>query len=293
MPACLRVENFFFAGRPSDGYDFDAVDPKVDGDFSSPHISIIPLSLREEGFVELPGARVHWVFARHAEGPRTTVLFHHGNGPHLGRFWDRVEVLWQLGYDVMLFDYPGFGRSTGEASEANTEASSDAMLEALLDRDDIDPAQVVLYGHSLGGAVALGLAARAERESTFHTHDGATFAARGVVAESAWCSIEEMILDAAFLDIPRETLTRLRFDGCAHVRSLRTTPVMLLHGRHDGVVPRRQHTLLAQQAGRATTHVNDARHVDVMVVGGEGPDEAGVPGASTDYRDWMEAFARP
>ena len=292
--SCLRVESFFFVGQRSDGYDFDHTDTRVDGDFSAPHPSIIPSDEREEGFAALEdGESVHWVFAHHARGPRTTILFHHGNGPHLGRFWDRVEVLFQLGYDVMLFDYPGFGRSSGTASEAGTAAASEAMLETLLAREDIDPTRIVLYGHSMGGAVALGLADRAEMGG-FTTLDGMPFQARGVVAESAWCSIEEMIRDAAFLDIPREVLTRLHFDGCAHAARLRSTPVLLLHGMRDRVVPLRQHILLARDAGPAAqSQVLDATHVDVMIAGGGGLDEEGVPYASPRYEGWMTAFAAP
>jgi pimeloyl-ACP methyl ester carboxylesterase len=293
-PSCLSVETFFFVGRASNGYDFDSVDINLDGDFSAPHRSIIPRDAREEGFASLEsGEQVHWVFAHHGSGPRTTILFHHGNGPHLGRFWDRVEVLFQLGYDVMLFDYPGFGRSTGTASELGTQASADAMLVTLLAREDIDPTRVVLYGHSLGGAVALGLAERAE-SGAFEARDGTRFQAQGVVTESAWCSIEEMIRDAAFLDIPRELLTDLHFDGCAHAARLRTTPLMLLHGTRDGVVPLRQHTLLvAGAAPRGVDHVLDATHVNVMIAGGGGVNDEGVPYASPHYAGWMTSFAAP
>lgn len=296
--SCLRVETFFFAGVSVDGYDFDRIDIIVDGDFTSPHASVIGPAEREEGFTPLAtGERVHWVFAHHLaepdDPPRTTVLFHHGNGRHLGRFWDRVEVLFQLGYDVMLFDYPGFGRSTGEASEAGTEASSDAMLETLLAREDIDPNRVLLYGHSLGGAVALGLAERSELQA-FRARDGSPFHARGVVTESAWCSIEEMIRDAAFLDIPREALTDLRFDGCAHAANLRATPIMILHGARDAIVPLRQHTLLVEHAGpRGVVHTLDATHVNVMIAGGGQVDAAGVPHASPMYESWMRGFVAP
>ena len=116
--AACQVGDFFFAGSPAEPYRFDEIDPQLDGDLSSPHPSIVPAALRDEGFVTRgDGTSVHWVLARQPEGATsTTVLYSHGNGPGLGRFWDRVEILWQLGFQVMIYDYPGFGRSGGEPS---------------------------------------------------------------------------------------------------------------------------------------------------------------------------------
>jgi hypothetical protein len=62
LASCVRVEDFFFAGQPADAYRWDEIDPSIDGDLSSPHPSLVPAALREEGFVRgNDDASLHWV----------------------------------------------------------------------------------------------------------------------------------------------------------------------------------------------------------------------------------------
>lgn len=289
--AC-RVDSFFFAGRPVDAYRFDEVDPALDGDLSDPHPSLVPPTLREEGRTSLGDGRdVHWVLARQAE-PATTLLFSHGNGPHLGRFWDRVEVLWQLGYQVLIYDYPGFGLSAGPSDEPGVYAAAEAMLAMLAARADVDPERVVLYGHSMGGAPTLHLAAMTSRWAATLPRPQA------VVTESAWCSIASMIEDASFLGLPPTLLANIRFDNCTRIAEVRGVPVMLLHGDRDRIVPARQFSLLAAAASEPPVSriVPGANHVDVSVHGPPWPGSApppGVPRPSADFATWMHGIAPP
>ena len=209
---CLQIEDFFFTNEPIDAYRWDEAAPELDGDLGEPHPSIVPASDRVEGFVTLAsGAEVHWVLARRA-GADVTFVYAHGSGPHLGRFWDRVERLWSLGDQVLIYDYPGYGRSTGEPSEAALYEAADAIWDEVVpSRAEIDPERTVLYGYSLGGAPTFHLAARTSREAR---------RPRGVVAESVWCSIEAQIEDAAFLDLSPELLTHLEMDNCARIAEL-------------------------------------------------------------------------
>lgn len=302
LGACLGVQDFFFAGRPAEPYSFDESDPALDGDLSDPHPSVVPASLREEGFEpSTDGALLHWVFARHPrEESPVTIVFQHGNGPGLGRFWDRVEVLWQLGYQVLLYDYPGYGRSEGRASEAGMYAAAHAMLRMVASRDDVDPGAIVLYGHSLGGAPTFDVAVRAMRSEVRATRAEGELVVRprAVVTESAWCSIAEMVRDGSFLDLPGELISRLRFDNCARIAELREVPVMLLHGRADRVVPPRQLALLEGRAAiTPVVHlVEGASHVDVSVHGeplASLPPIDGVPRPSAQYAEWLAAIATP
>ena len=302
LASCVRVEDFFFAGQSVDDYRWDETDPVIDGDLSSPHPSLVPAGLREEGFVEVDDeTSLHWVFARQPAGAeRATIFFSHGNGPSLGRFWDRVEVMWQLGYQVLVYDYPGFGRSSGTASEAGLYDAAGRMLAMLGGREDVDPDRIVLYGHSMGCAPAFEVAVRSMRGAIVARRGGEDVEVqpRAVITESAWCSIEEMIRDGAFLDLPGELVSRLRFDNCARIAELRGVPVMLLHGRRDRVVPIRQLTLLDGTAAEpAIVHrVADADHVNVSVVGEPWPGSyppSGVPGPSADYAEWLTSLVRP
>lgn len=260
--ACLQVETFFFAGEPIEGYRWDEASPELDGSLTEPHASLVPATHRTEGLATLADGRaIHWVFARR-DGATTTILYSHGNGPHLGRAWDRVELLWELGHHVLVYDYPGYGRSPGPSSEQGLYDAIDAVWDQVLPAlPDVDPSAVTLYGHSLGGGPTLHLAARL---------DGEPGRPRSVITESIWCSIEAQIQDGAFLDLPRELLAHLSIDNCARIGELSRTPVHLLHGDQDRVVPLRQLRLLEQEAGSPiTVHVvAGAGHTDVPTVAG-------------------------
>lgn len=302
LASCLGVEDFFFAGVPADPYRWDEVDGAIDGDLSSPHVSLVPSALRDEGFVEgVDGASLHWVFARQPEGEaRTTIFFSHGNGPGIGRFWDRVEVMWQLGYQVLIYDYPGYGRSSGTASEPALYDAAQRVLEMLGSRDDVDPTRIVLYGHSMGCAPTFDVAARSMRGRVIARRDEEERAITPIalISESGWCSIEEMIRDGAFLDLPGDLISDLELDNCARIAGLRGLPVMLLHGRRDRVVPIRQLSLLDGAAAEpALVHrVLEATHIDVSVVGEPWPGTdppTGVPRPSIDYAEWLTSLAPP
>lgn len=275
LAACVQVEDFFFTGEPIDGYRWDEAAPELDGDLTDPHPSIVPASDRVEGFVALAsGAEVHWVLARR-EGAEATLIYAHGSGPHLGRFWDRVELLWSLGYQVLVYDYPGYGRSTGEASEAALYAAADAIWDAIVPSlSEIDPERTLLYGYSLGGAPTFHLAARTAREER---------RPRGVIAESVWCSIEAQLEDAAFLDLSPELITHLEMDNCARIAELPPeVPVTLLSGTDDRVTPPRQMRLLESAASGPVrlVVVEGAEHSNLPIIAGE------------RYAEWIDEAVR-
>ncbi|MDQ3031939.1 MAG: alpha/beta fold hydrolase [Myxococcota bacterium] len=265
LPGCLQVETFFFAGRPIDEYRWDEAAEELDGDLTDAHPSLVPAADRVEGFVPLEdGTEIHWVFARRP-GATATILYSHGNGPHLGRFWDRVERLWEMGFHVLVYDYPGFGRSTGTSTEAGLYASIDAVWDEVVPSiPEIDPDRTILYGYSLGGGPAFHLASRTAR---------ATRRPRAVIGESVWCSIEAQVQDGAFLDLPRELLAHLEIDNCARIAELGTgMPVTLLHGTIDTVATPRQ-AMLLESAARGPLELEwipGARHAEVPNVAGDG-----------------------
>lgn len=270
LPGCRAVDAvFFLPSAPTDGYDFDGVDPDLDGDISDPHPSIVGPDDRREGFVETPSGRVHWVFARR-DGATTAILYSHGNAANLGRYWDRVERLWSLGYNVLIYDYAGYGLSEGEPSEAGTFDAAQGALEVLAAQPEVE--RVWLYGYSLGGAPTYELAARAER--------GEAPRVEGAISESAWCSVREVLSDGAQVGVPSHFVTDLEMDSCARVRELEATPLLLMHGTDDPTIPIRHLHLLEEAAvglDATAIEVEGAGHHDVPVVAG------------ADYDAWIVA----
>ncbi|MBX3273812.1 MAG: alpha/beta fold hydrolase [Sandaracinaceae bacterium] len=256
---------FFRPSSPTDGYDFDGLDPDLQGELTELHPSLIGAADRREGFVETEWGAIHWVFARR-EGATDAILYSHGNAAHLGRYWDRVERLHALGHHVLIYDYPGYGLSGGEVGEAGTFGAAQAALEVLVAQPEVE--RVWLYGYSLGGAPTYELAARAER--------GDAPPVRGVISEAAWCSAQEVLQDGTQVGLPGHFGTRLLMDSCARVGELASSPLSMMHGTEDETIPIRHLRLLraaADDALEVTAHeVAGARHTDVPVVAGEAYD---------------------
>jgi fermentation-respiration switch protein FrsA (DUF1100 family) len=261
------LDSFLFNPRRVDEYRWDEVDPSLEGELTEPHPSIVPASDRSEGFLEIEGASIHWVFAHH-DAPVATIVYSHGNRWNLGRYWDRVERMWSRGYAVLVYDYPGYGRSTGTPTEPGVLAASRAALAHAITLPDVDPDRVVLFGYSLGGGPTYDLAARAAR--------GEGPAVRAVISESTFCSVEALVQDGSFLDLAPGYFANSRFDNCARIAELGELPVLIVHGLADDfVVPRHADMLRARAAREPSAFfVPGAGHSDIPLVDGEGYDRA-------------------
>lgn len=148
------------------------------------------------------------------------VLFCHGNGGNVGDRAGTAGLLVALGFDVLMFDYRGYGKSTGRPSEVGTYRDARAARAALLARADVDPTRIYYLGESLGGAVALHLAIQAPP--------------RGLILQSTFTSIREVARHHYPL-IP----ARLVPDAYPSIRRIAAlhAPLLLVHGDRDETVP--------------------------------------------------------
>ena len=148
------------------------------------------------------------------------MLLCHGNAGNVGDRVPHVELLSAAGFDVLAFDYRGYGRSSGRPGEAGTYRDARAARDALLRRDGVDPARVLYLGESLGGAVALELSI---------DHPPA-----GLVLQSAFTTVRDMArLHYPF--VPR-ALVPDAYPSLRLIRRLRA-PLLVLHGGRDRIVP--------------------------------------------------------
>jgi fermentation-respiration switch protein FrsA (DUF1100 family) len=120
----------------------------------------------EDVYLPLPGApdvRLHawWCPPPNWDGRGPVVLYLHGNSGNLSQRGLSIAC-WQveLRAPVLIVDYPGYGRSTGRPSEAGCYATADAAYDWLVQTKRVPPEQIIVYGGSLGGAVAVELATR-------------------------------------------------------------------------------------------------------------------------------------
>ena len=136
------------------------------------------LDFEDAWFAAADGAKLHGWFLP-VDNPRAYVLFAHGNAGHVAHLADFLRHLQQdQRAAVLAFDYRGFGRSAGRPSEAGVLADAQRARAWLAARGQIAPHQVVLMGESIGGAVAVDLAA--------------ADSARGLILENTFTSIRDV-----------------------------------------------------------------------------------------------------
>ena len=119
----------------------------------------------QEVTINAAGEKLHgwFVTAPHARG---VVLFFHGNAGNISHRLDYLRMFRELGFSVFIFDYRGFGKSSGEPSEIGTYQDAEAAWNYLVETRRVTPSSIVLFGESLGGAVAAWLAARVRPRAT-------------------------------------------------------------------------------------------------------------------------------
>lgn len=164
--------------------------------------------------------RVHAWWVPASATPIGHVLLCHGNGGNIGDRVPNIALLSAAGFDVVAFDYSGYGRSGGRPSEQGTFRDAVAAREALLRQEGVDPARVLYLGESLGAAVALALALE---------HPPA-----GLVLQSAFTSVRD-IARVHYPLIPR-SLVPDAYPSLRLIPRLRA-PLLVLHGAHDEIVP--------------------------------------------------------
>ncbi len=196
------------------------------------------------------GVRLH---AWYAEAPRAvaTLVWSHGNG---GNIAGRAEVLLALrdrGLNVLAYDYRGYGKSAGHPTEAGCYCDARAAHDDTRARG-VDPASIVCFGESLGGAVSIHLAC--ERPSA-GVAVVSTFTTLADVARTHYGAVA--------------ALARGRFDSLSRVRLLQV-PVFVAHGDEDEIVPFTLGETVYQAAPEPKRffRARGARHNDVFAAPG-------------------------
>lgn len=187
-----------------------------------------------------------------------SLLYLHGNGENISANLEKAQVFHQLGFSVLLIDYRGYGRSEGNfPSEAKVYQDVQVAGDYLLKHRGISPQDIFIYGHSLGGAIAIDLAVQ-----------NSEFA--GLIVEGTFTSMRDMAKYRGKYDfLPLNLLLTQRFDSINKVTKLKI-PLLLIHGTSDQAVPAAMSEALFNQANepKQLWLVPDADHVNVAVVAG-------------------------
>jgi alpha-beta hydrolase superfamily lysophospholipase len=208
------------------------------------------------------GDLVHAWFVPADRPDAPTVLFLHGARRNLAGSLPRVERWRAIGFNVLAIDYRGFGRSTALLPSEQTALADAELALAELKRREPQADRRFLYGYSLGGAVAIALAAQ---------HDSLA----GLVIESSFTSISDLVRQSKWGWVPGlSLLVTQEFDSSARIRKV-NEPLLFIHGTDDSIVP---HTmsdrLLADAVAvppefKRVLKIEGGRHWGGLLYGGE------------------------
>jgi fermentation-respiration switch protein FrsA (DUF1100 family) len=211
------------------------------------------------------GERLHGWWVPAPSGSLGHVLLCHGNAGNVGDRVVHARLLVDAGLDVLLFDYRGYGRSSGRPSEDGTYRDARAAREALLGRPGVHPAAILYVGESLGGAIALELALE--------------HPPKGLVLQSTFTSVRDM--GRVHYPIAPARAIPDAYPSLRRAKRLRA-PLLVLHGDRDDIVPLAQGRALFDAAA-------DPKRIEVFE--GLGHNDL-VPLAGPAYGEAIAAWAR-
>jgi uncharacterized protein len=169
--------------------------------------------------------RMHGWWLPSSQPDGKVLLYLHGNGLNIGANVAHANRFHKLGFSVLLIDYRGYGRSEGGfPTENSVYQDAVAMWDYLVSQRRIAPKNIFIYGHSLGGAIAIDLAVK---------HPDAA----ALIVESSFASIRKMVdYQPQYRFFPIDLILSNKFDSVEKVRSLKM-PVLFFHGKADRTIP--------------------------------------------------------
>ncbi len=177
--------------------------------------------------------------------PGPLAVFTHGNGELIDFWIDGMDAYRRAGVSVLLPEYRGYGRSAGRPGQRALVQDASAFLDRALARPEVDPDRLIFHGRSLGGGVVCGLATRQ--------------APAAMVLQSSFSSVTAMAWRT--LLVPR-FLVLDPFDNLGAVRRLEA-PLLVIHGRHDEVIPFEHGQALAEAAPNGRLIAKECGHNDM------------------------------
>ena len=182
--------------------------------------STIGLQFESVYFESADGVKLSgWFIPSHSA--RGVILFCHGNAGNISHRLESIQIFHQLGLDIFIFDYRGYGQSQGKPTEPGTYEDAQAAWRHLIEERQLAPSDIIVFGRSLGGAVASWLAQS-------HTP-------RALILESTFTSLRD-IAATLYPYLPVRLLLRFEYNTAEYLSRV-DCPVLIVHSRGDEIMP--------------------------------------------------------
>ncbi|MDB9822811.1 alpha/beta hydrolase [Deltaproteobacteria bacterium] len=234
-----KIENFFVF-YPQSSFDFTPEELRLD--------------YKDVYFNSEDGEKLHgWFFPLKGEYP--VILFCHGNAGNISHRLDNIRLLTERNLQVFIFDYRGYGKSSGSPSEKGIYMDGRAAYDYLADKEHIPPEKIVLFGRSLGGSVAIDLALNRDAGS--------------IIVESAFVSTKDMAKTMFLFNMLSFVLPR-NYNNLEKISKI-SIPKLIIHSEDDEIVPFSMGKKLfeASREPKYFFSIKGAGHNDTYMDGGE------------------------
>lgn len=180
----------------------------------------IGLGYEDVEFTTLDGIKLHgWFIAN--ESARGTLLFFHGNAGNISHRLESISIFHELGLNVFIIDYRGYGQSEGKVTEKGTYRDAEAAWKYLTETRNIAADQIIIFGRSLGASIAAWLASR-------HTP-------AALIVESSFSSVPSMA-KRIYPFLPVHWLASFKYDTSRYIANI-ACPVLVAHSKNDEIIP--------------------------------------------------------
>lgn len=207
------------------------------------------------------GTRLHGWWLPAKVPARGSVLHLHGNAANVSNHLPLVAWLPAQGFNVLMFDYRGFGRSEGQPTLDGVVDDGAAALRYLRTRPGVDGSRLIVLGQSLGGATALRLLALDSEGVRLAVIEASFASYRGIARDAA----RQSVVLAPLVSIAAPLLPGAQADPVAGIGALQV-PLLIVHGTADEVIPIKHSEQLVAAAppGTRFIRVEGARHMESL-----------------------------
>ncbi len=213
------------------------------------------LAYEEVFFPTEDGLQLHGWYVPHRESS-VSLLWFHGNAGNISHRLENLVLLHhQVRTNIFIFDYREYGKSEGEISKAGTFLDAFAAFRYLCSRADFDPCRIVLFGRSLGTALATAVAAE--------------HSCLGLILESAFTSTDD-VMRLYFRFLPPLPPGIVKYDTLSLIGKV-TVPKLIIHGEYDEIIPLWMGKRLHEAAGPPKEFylITGASHNETYLAGGQ------------------------